>query len=228
MTNQNKEILQELKTKGYIIIKNVFTENEILAMKYEMLGYYNQMPDGAELGDSGTIEENGYPYGKHCRFPNFSRLPATQQIFSNKNLSEVTKGYLGDNCKENMQIFASYEYKTEEQAVGKPRNAFWHFDPYYALKYFIYLQDTNIENGCTRLIPNTKHLTEKIRNEKTFADICDQGYNVEHLVNEDSVVVDVEVKSTDLMIFDTDLFHIGSNIKKEGLERMVIIIHNRP
>jgi hypothetical protein len=30
------------------------------------------------------------------------------------------------------------------------------------------------------------------------------------------------------MVFDTDLFHVGANIEKEGAERMVVIMHNRP
>jgi len=224
----NKEILEKLKLDGYCITKNVFTPEEIQAIKNEILEIYNEAPHGSEYIDRRIIEENDYPYGKHLRIHNFSLLPVTQRIFLSKDLSEVTKGYLGENCNENMQIFSSYEYKTLEESGEKPRNAAWHFDPYYSLKYFIYLQDTNRENGCTRLIPNTKHLTEQIRKDKTFEEICGDGYNIEHLVTEDSEIVDVVVESTDLMVFDTDLFHVGANLEKEGSERIVVMMHNRP
>ena len=133
-----------------------------------------------------NITENEYPYGKALRFYNLNDICEFKRIFLSKNLSLVTRSYLGNPCQENLQIFSSYEYKTIKEAGDKTRNSYWHFDPYYSLKYFIYLQDTNLDNGCTRVLPGTIPQTKKIRQQISFDEICKTGYNVEHLVDSTS------------------------------------------
>jgi hypothetical protein len=68
----NKEILEKIKSDGYCITKNVFTLEEIQAIRTEMLELYSEVPHGAEYIDRRIVEQNAYPYGKHLRINNFS------------------------------------------------------------------------------------------------------------------------------------------------------------
>ncbi|MHA1972807.1 MAG: phytanoyl-CoA dioxygenase family protein [Candidatus Hodarchaeales archaeon] len=224
---ENSEILKKIKKYGYCMIPK-FTNEEVTIIKNELIEIYDTMPDYSALYSRKTLEENVYSYGKHLRFGSLNEIPKFRDIFLSKNLTTITKGYLGDTCVENLQIFATYEYKILEEGKDKPRNSYWHFDPYHSLKYFIYLTDTTIENGCLKVMPETIHITKEIRKQKSFADICDKGYDMSQLVLDDSETVNLEAKAGDMVVFDTDLFHVGSNLQKKGAERMVIIVHNRP
>ncbi len=224
---ENNEILKSIQENGYCITPKFNTE-EVSIIKSELMEIYDTMPDYSSLYSKSKLDENSYTYGKHLRFGSLNEIPKFKSVFLSKNLSSVTKGYLGNNCHEAMQIFSTHEYMVMEEGKEKPRNSFWHFDPYYALKYFIYLTDTTIENGCLRVIPNSLENTKKLRNKIPFNEICDGGYIVEHLINKCEEPINLEAKSGDLVVFDTDLFHVGSNLQKKGAERMVIIVHNRP
>ena len=224
---ENSEILEKIKKDGYCVVPK-FTEEEVKTIRDELTEIYKLIPDFAAFYSKKTIEENAYAYGKHLRFGTLNEIPKFRDIFLSKGLSTVTKGYLGDNCIENLQIFSTHEYKMLEEGKEKPRNSFWHFDPYYSLKYFIYLQDTTIENGCLQIIPDTIKNSKEVRNKLPFDEICKTGYEVEDLISDVGDPINLEAKSGDMVVFDTDLFHVGSNLQKEGLERMVIIVHNRP
>ena len=223
----NEDILTKLMRDGYCIVPNAFTKEEVAAIDGELNELYDAIPDGSALYERTNLDKGAYTYGKHLRFGSLNQIPVFRDIFATKNTSPVTVGYLG-NCHQAMQIFSTHEYKMLAEGEEKPRNSFWHFDPYYALKQFIYLTDTTMENGAFRIIPNTKHLTAQIRNEKTFKDICGNGYKVEHLVEDLAKPINLEAKAGDMIIFDTDIFHVGSNLQKENVERKVIIVHNRP
>lgn len=226
MTHQ--EILQEIKNKGFCFIDSFFSKQEVDLIKNELLSTYNSIPDYSALYDGVTLEENAYPYGKHLRISSLNSIPNFKNIFLNKNFSEITKGYLGENCQENLQIFSTYEYISEAKSTNKPRNSYWHFDPYPALKYFIYLEDTTTKNGCLKVIPNTISITKEIRKQIPFEQITGEGYKVEHLIESlESQIVNLEGKKGSLIIFDTELFHVGSNLLDNDAERMVIIVHNR-
>ena len=224
---ENNEILEKLKKDGYCVVSK-FTDEEVSIIKSELKEIYDTIPDYSSLYSRTKLDENSYAHGKHLRFGNLEEIPKFKNVFLSKNLSSITKGYLGNNCVENLQIFSTHDYKLLADGKEKPRNSYWHFDPYYSLKYFIYLQDTTIENGCLRIIPNTLNKTKELRSKIPFEEICKNGYQVEHLLKEVGEPINIEAKAGDVIIFDTDLFHVGSNLQQEGLERMVIIVHNRP
>jgi len=223
----NDKILENVKKDGYCVV-SMFSEDEVKIIKTELMEIYDTIPDYSALYSRKTLEENAYAYGKHLRFGSLNEIPKFRDVFLSKNLSDVTKGYLGANCIENLQIFSTHEYKMLEEGKEKPRNSLWHFDPYYSLKYFVYLQDTTIENGCLRVIPNTIEKTKELRVQIPFDEICKTGYEVEHLIDSVGEPINLEAKAGDVVVFDTDLFHVGSNLRQEGSERMVIIVHNRP
>jgi len=223
----NNEILEKIKKDGYCVV-NKFNNEEVSIIRSELNEIYLTIPDYSSLYSKTNLEENSYSYGKHLRFASLDEIPSFKNLFLNKNLSSVTKGYLGNNCIENLQIFSTYDYKLQSYDKEKPRNSYWHFDPYYSLKYFIYLQDTTIENGCLRIIPNTINKTKELRSKIPFEEICKTGYQVDGLLQEVDKPINLEAKAGDVVIFDTDLFHVGANLLQDGLERMVIIVHNRP
>lgn len=223
MTNQ--EIFEQIKNKGYCFIDSFLTENEVEIIQTELLSLYQTIPDYSTLYDN-RISENEYPYGKSMRFGGFNFIPNFKDIFLSKNFSNITKSYLGPHCQENLQTFTSFEYKKSTEADGKPRNSYWHFDPWRALKYFFYLEDVDLSNGCLRVMEDTLSISKDIRNKYPLQEIVDKYYIVEDLID-DNKVINFEGKRGSMIVFDTDLFHVGSNILDDNKKRMIITVHNR-
>lgn len=223
----NQEILQEVKNNGYCFIDSYLSEEEVSIIKNELLSIYNNIPDFSALYDT-RIEENEYPYGKAMRFGKLEYIPKFKQIFLSKNFDEVTKAYLGPFCQVNLQTFTSFEYKKSTEANGRPRNSYWHFDPWRALKYFFYLDDVDLNNGCLRVVPGSIEMSANIRNSHTLQEIVDKYYIVEEEVSKiENKVINLQGKKGSMIVFDTDIFHVGSNILEDNSKRMIITVHNR-
>ena len=114
-------------------------------------------------------------------------------------------------------------------ALKKKLNGYLHFDRIYTFKYFIYLTDVNENCGPFSVVPKshikgkelrlqTKGEYEELKN-RILLDYPDLGYTSDE-------VVPVLGNAGDLMIFDTDLFHLGG-VVKENNERLIIRGHTR-
>ena len=111
-----------------------------------------------------------------------------------------------------------------------------HFDPYRAIKFIVYLTDSNNENGAFCCIPKSHHVGKMYRETKMNIHdksgllggvrhrLEDYTDNPEHVAKD---VISCDGSAGDMIIIDTDILHMGGIVKSENNIRKVIIVHNR-
>ena len=141
-------------------------------------------------------------------------------------MDAISKLYLDRNHDSNREVFITHDYKHDN---GLARNGFLHFDRIHTFKYFIYLSDVNENCGPFSIVPKSHTKGKQLRGKtsgqyqeqknRILLDYPELGYT-----NND--VVQILGNAGDLMIFDTDTFHMGGAVKK-GNERLIIRGHTR-
>ena len=139
---------------------------------------------------------------------------------------QLAVSYLENPPKVN-EIFITNEYRNNS---GLERNGYLHYDRFHTFKYMIYLTDCDKESGAFSCIPGTniegKFLRGRNWNTTTeygevknriFIDFPELSYTKRD-------VVPVEGASGTLIIFDTDVFHMGGHVE-DGKERLLIRSH---
>ena len=102
------------------------------------------------------------------------------------------------------------------------KNGHLHYDKKHSLKFFIYLQDTTIKDGPFSVIPRTHIIGKQLRENNPdstsniFFDYPELGYK-----NDD--ILPIIGKAGDIIIFDTDIFHLGGIL--DGGERLTLKGH---
>jgi len=126
---------------------------------------------------------------------------------------------------------------TTKMASIENRQGVLHFDPYWSLKFGIYLTDATSENGALHCVPNSREVGRHYREHKLdLTDLTGMGDGYRHRLEDYTDepeftipdAIPVEGKKGDLVIFDTDILHYGAVLKSESMERKIILIHNRP
>ena len=229
-TENTEKILEEIRNNGIYYIDSFLSPEEVEGIREELLKFYNSISDGSQYCDSAPVQKNSYKTGKALVFLKQESIPYSNSIFERDFFKKLAFGYLGQGCQRNLQTFSTYEYKVVEREEW-PRNLFFHFDPYRALKFFFYLEDTDEENGAFRAIPGSHHQCRSIREKTNIYTLLHEKYLVEqhpelsNLKEEDAKFF--TGKAGTLLIFDTDIAHTGGILKKDGAKRMVILNHNR-
>lgn len=197
------EIHQLLKKDGVLVIENYLSE-KILAM-------LNKEFDQILNSDSSTFcERKEYSMGraaiirKNKLNGNYDK---TYQVFSDQFMKDVSNLYLAKKNNLNDEIFVV------EDVVGSKHIANdLHFDVLHTLKFFIYLTDTNSENGAFQCVPGSLNETQKIR--------AKQGKNVSFknrditrsLPYSEDQIISVDAQAGSLIIFDTDTVHRAGQV----------------
>lgn len=152
--------------------------------------------------------------------------PVINKVFLSKEMLEVAQDYMG--CPNlNYEVFVTHDYRHDN---GLARNGYLHFDRAFTFKFLIYLSDVDENCGPFSIVPRShfkgKKLREKTANDqyedkknRIFLDYPELGYTEED-------IVPVLGEAGDLIIFDTDVFHMGG-VVKEGFERLLIRGHTR-
>ena len=227
------EVLSEISTHGLCKVDNFLNEKEINSLKIELLSTFDKMQTGEELNfpDQSSL---CYPYGKLARVPGkyLSNFPAIVSSFNHPELYELSDGYFNKPYNKLFQVFFSHEYLAADQTDGSTRNSVLQVDPYNAFKFMVYLTDCDEDSGAFRYIEGSHIEGRKTREQHDIGDLMGDKYRLDEnpylseKYSEDQVVY-ASAKAGSLLIFTTDIIHGGGIIKKEGLERLAIICHNR-
>tara|TARA_Y100000356_G_scaffold111724_1_gene99025 strand:+ start:757 stop:1464 length:708 start_codon:yes stop_codon:yes gene_type:complete len=229
------EVVDILKTDGVYLIENYI--QDYVPLKDELTHWYNKIPDYREAGmNHGSLELQGeYTAGKNFKISNnsYSLFPELCKVFvHNQFISSVVDNFFGIPNNKGLQTFSTWEYKKVETEEEYGRAQFLHFDPYHALKFFVYLDDVDQENATTFYIPKTNKIGKYLRENRMMD--AGEGYQggLPHRIVDypdikviEDDVVHVKAKAGSMLIFDTDTLH-GGGILKSG-ERMVVVYHNR-
>jgi len=208
------DVVDIVKEYGICRIPNYLKAEITSKLKSEALELVTNEPD------------DGYEFGKATRFQrHLNTMPTIGEVFSNVEMSKISQLYMGPH-NLNSDIFITHDYKHDN---GLARNGFLHFDRIYTFKFFIYLTDVDEDCGPFSVVPKShvkgKQLRSQTRGEyeelknRILLDYPDLGYTSDE-------VVPILGNAGDLIIFDTDLFHLGG-VVKENNKRLIIRGHTR-
>lgn len=226
-----------LDQKGIFKIDSYLTLPEIDSIKSEVLKYH---------------KTNGktYPFGSTYAINDLKHLPSDsfqKSIFSKRWMKELFLAYNNNISKGFFSsIYSTHDYKFDG-SIG--RNGFLHFDRNASLKFFLYLNDVTKENGAFYIQPGSNKLGKKLREKawgkliptpndnfikKIFQKFFGKTFNqVKNRIEIDypelydsSKLIPVEGKAGTLIVFDSDIFHLGGLIEKKGLVRLVLRMHS--
>jgi ectoine hydroxylase-related dioxygenase (phytanoyl-CoA dioxygenase family) len=199
---------------GYVVLDNVFSEQEITGLKAEIQRVLGLGPNGAEV-DADAVEG----FRKHGVFVGLAvSSPLFREAARNEKIVGVLRGIIGDHV-----VFLSDKvvYKDAATAFASP----WHQDwPYWLgshkFSVWIALDAAAPENGCLKVVPGSHR-----RGEVAHAGADDGlGFNnrldVERL--DESEAVPVAVGAGAAVIFHDLLFH-ASYPNTSGRDRWALI-----
>jgi hypothetical protein len=174
------------------------------------------------------IDDGKYKFGKAYR----SRIPKDgnliQQKFDNDLINNICKEYFQEEPSNLFkELFWCHEYRSDR---GIETNGFVHFDKIGpTLKFFLYVNDVEEENGPFHYMPDTRKLGCELR-ENNLKKFKNQYNLIDNKINSEVCdikdMVSITGKSGTMFVFDSDMFHCGGNVK-EGYERKVLRLHIR-
>ena len=226
-----------LDQKGIFKIDSYLTLLELDSLKSEVLRYHKTNGKPYPFGSTYAINDPK-------RLPNeslqkiFFSKPWMKELFLTYN-NKISKGFFNS-------IYSTHDYKFDG-SIG--RNGYLHFDRNLSLKYFLYLNDVTKENGAFFIQPNSHKLGKELREKawgkfiptpndnflkKVLLKLFGKHFSVvKNRLELDypelydySKLIPVEGKAGTLIVFDSDVFHQGGKINKEGEERIVLRMHN--
>lgn len=213
-----KEVNDVLQTEGIVVIENFCPEYETLKN------------EGLRILDEKSGSSN-YKFGRYVALrtqKEVAKYPVLHSYFSQPFIRQVATAFIGAKHYLLNALYITEEYKATEDLAN---NGHPHFDQAWSFKFFLYLTDVDEDSGAFKCIPGTaqkgKELRKKSHKEvktipeiknRILRDYNDLGYTLEDFIP-------VEGKAGTLIIFDSDTFHFGGNIK-EGRNRMVMRSHN--
>jgi hypothetical protein len=220
------DIVNTVKEYGICRVPNYLNDDTVLKLKNEALELVTDEPnDDYEFGKSTRLQRLFHDQNGNLIIVNPHLKPTISEVFSNIEMSKISELYMGKHAL-NADIFITHDYKHDN---GLARNGFLHFDRIYTFKFFIYLTDVNENCGPFSVVPKSHIKGKELRlqtigeyeelKNRILLDYPDLGYTSDE-------VVPVLGNAGDLIIFDTDLFHLGG-VVKENNERLIIRGHTR-
>jgi ectoine hydroxylase-related dioxygenase (phytanoyl-CoA dioxygenase family) len=157
-------------------------------------------------------------------------------VFNLNYIRNFVENYCGPHPDFMMQIFMSQEYNKCESTQEWSRNNWLHWDPYPALKFFIYLTDIGEESAPTHVVPGSRAIGRKYREKMSLSDLGGWKSGCKHRLEDweerpvytNKDAQPIYTTSGSLLIFDTDSLHFGGLLNAEKETRKTILVHHRP
>lgn len=211
-----EEMINIIEEDGVLVIDNYVPKDVVEKMHDEVL-------------KKCKSKAGHYPFGRNLKGENlktFGMKSATSQTFNQDWMKELYKEYTGKDRGFCSSILATWDYIHDK---GLGRNGWLHFDRGNCFKYFIYLTDVDEDSGAFTACPGSraegKKLREKAWHNQSNYDVVPNRIekNYKNLMGK-YPEVPIIGKAGTLIIFDTDCFHKGGEVKK-GKSRLVVRAH---
>lgn len=216
ITVQNiDKIIPKFEKYGICIIKKYVTNEKLKLIDYE----FNTIINGNHNFDPNTEPNICLRTNINSNIININKNTNIHSAFSNNFINTITENILGSFKSD--ALFIHKDFKNL-----KSNNTYPHFDYDRKLKFYLCLNDMNVDNGCFKALPNQMKLVEKKRKINRRNNIFTPGhklYNGTEIKITD--LIPIECDAGDLIIFDTNCIHAGGNSFKEGKYRKVIRLH---
>ncbi|MER5468345.1 phytanoyl-CoA dioxygenase family protein [Streptomyces sp. NPDC002935] len=188
-------------------------------------------PEGKDIsqryGQSRTGLHLKYNHGDELK----QALPRTHEIFTQEWMASVASSYLGLPCTLNRHLILTDDFKPDKEIT------WYHFDEIGALKFLVYLDDVDRDNGPFQAIPGTTSATSRLRESEwlTFDDFRKIRIDVFNQHSEElfhtlygqyksfllSRALTFQAPAGSLLVFDTDTIHRAGPLA-EGRRRRVV------
>lgn len=228
---------QTLLDQGIFRVDSYLSTEKVNDLKEEVLNYHKKYGNLYSFGSTYTINKPSSLSNNSIQKNIFSK-PWMKQLFLAYN-NNIPKGFFSS-------IYSTHDYKFDG-SIG--RNGYLHFDRNVSLKYFLYLNDVTKKNGAFFIQPNSHKLGKELRekawgrfiptpNDNLLKKVVLKLFGKHFSVVKNRIELDypelydpkkltpVEGKAGTLIVFDSDIFHLGGLIEKDGLERLVIRMHS--
>ena len=216
ITAQNIEkIIPKFEKNGICIIKKYITNEKLKLIDYE----FNTIINGNHNFDPNTEPNICLRTNINSNIININKNKNIHSAFSNNFINSIAENILGSFKSDSLFIHKDFKNL-------KSNNTYPHFDYDRKLKFYLCLNDMNVDNGCFKALPNQMKLVEKKRKLNRRNNIFTPGhkfYNgTEIKITE---LIPIECSAGDLIIFDTNCIHAGGDSFEEGKYRKVIRLH---
>lgn len=158
------EASRALEQDGHCIVRGVFTESEVAALRQQVLEVYDRLPP--DMRDSAVTPEIGQMY----RYRMFERSALCQQAIAHPRILAVIEPLLGEDC----HVISCTSWKNPPGEAVTPHGLQWHVDggphvprpegtpwpahiayPVFVVGSHIYLEDVSSSDGPTACIPGS-------------------------------------------------------------------------
>lgn len=213
-----KDVIDKIQLNGFVTFPNYL--EDVSGLKEEVERIIEETP------------EDDYLFGKAARIGSFLENEDTNpnifKFFSQKWMFDLFSMYSG-KVANFQEMFVQHDYRNDR---GVNRNGELHFDRLWTFKYMLYLTDVDETQGPFCTIPGS-HIDGKFLRERTWND--NGNYNkaknrifkdYPELEYDESDIIPITGTSGTLIVFDTDLFHLGGLVQ-DSKDRMLIRSHIR-
>lgn len=213
-----EDTISRVKNDGLMIIPNYVPKEQLENLNKEFDSIINK---ANSCGFSVNHLENGIAIAAIRNQLSYSDMPVTLALFGSTFMGEVARGLYNEPTALNHQIYINQNGGTDAPIPKLPFLP--HFDTIRTLKFFVYLSDTDKNNGAMFCHPGSvlenraKRLTG-LRENKDYKDVNNvvPGNNM----------VPIEAPAGAMFIFDTDMSHNAGHVQL-GRERRIMRGHTR-
>ncbi|KAB1978635.1 phytanoyl-CoA dioxygenase family protein [Streptomyces triticiradicis] len=235
-----QEVIKRVKEFGVALVPGWLAGDDLSALQGEFEGAF-AAAKGTELepltsegkdishhyGQTRTGLHLKYNHGDELR----NALPRTHEVFTQDWMASVASSYLGLPCTLNRHLILTDDFTPDEEIT------WYHFDEVGALKFLVYLDDVDRDNGPFQAIPGTTSTTSRLRESEwlKFDDFQKIRIDVFSQYSEElfhtlygqyksfllSRALTFQAPAGSLLVFDTDTIHRAGPLA-EGRRRRVV------
>jgi ectoine hydroxylase-related dioxygenase (phytanoyl-CoA dioxygenase family) len=198
---------------GYLIIKNIITEEGLGQMREECMQAWNREKEAFD--PSKTWLQNSLLVNIH------HQSPAVRSYYFLGPLVNIASQIIGPNIKGATSQL-TFKMRGNTKPFGWHQdNGYGELDPYNALTTLTALDDTDRGNGCLWLIPGS-HKGGQIRVHQDEAQKKSGSEII--VVADDTLAVPMEMKAGDALIFNCWMLHKSDGNYSADRDRRILFL----
>ena len=198
---------KSLEKNGYVVLRQVFSPAEVTELAGDIDRVFNEYPPAGRSGARSDQEDEEF------RYEMLNVSAAAQRAVAHPGILNVIEPLIGEDC----HVIANTAWRNEPTTAWSHGGGGWHIDagphvplpkdtewpaglphPVFAIGTHIFLEDCNIEDGPTAVIPNS-HLSGRFPPARHYHD--------PDLTWRGNSAVPLIAKAGDVAMFVSDIWH---------------------
>ena len=218
-----RKIVRQVNKDGFFMLDGALSADTLALLKVEYDGFF-------DMEDSRYCQVDRHDGAVLLRVMPFFGLdvvndfPHTSAFFNSVHFKKIAEFFYKVNIRSINYMFEVFIHNTVE--TKDPLSGGLHWDRWQTLKFWVYLNDIEIENGPMRIVRGSSKKQSKIR--RSSGDPSQLRGQIDNLVleDDDDDVVYLTGSGGSILIQDTDASH-GSTVVLKDKERKIFRGHCR-